>query len=260
MAQTEPIFRSAAEETWRVFRIMAEFVEGFEEMAQIGPAASVFGSARTKPNQEHYKLAERMGSALVRGGFAVMTGAGPGIMEAANKGALEANGMSIGLNISLPMEQEINPYVTHALNFHYFFCRKVMFVKYSQAVVCFPGGFGTMDEFFESMTLMQTEKTGRFPVVLMGSRFWNPLIDWMKKVLLDDYGNISPEDMEMFELTDDPDHAVEYIRRTLKEQGIEPPTKPASETIRRPPSSEISAEGTRFGQPPVTWPVRHSGR
>ncbi len=259
-AMSEPVFRTAAEETWRVFRIMAEFVEGFEEMAHVGPAVSVFGSARSRPGQVRYELAERMGAALVKAGFSVLTGAGPGIMEAANKGAFEAKGTSVGLNISLPMEQEINPYVTHALNFHYFFCRKVMFVKYSLGVVCFPGGFGTMDEFFESMTLMQTGKTDRRPVVLMGSRFWNPMLDWLRDVMLNDYENISPEDMDMFMLTDDPDEGVDYIQRTLKEQGLRLPRKPVAERTYQPPSSQISAEGTRFGQPPVTWPVRHSER
>ena len=256
----EPIFRTAAEETWRVFRIMAEFVEGFEEMAHIGPAVSVFGSARSRPGQSRYELAEKMGASLVKAGFAVITGAGPGIMEAANKGAFEAKGASVGLNISLPMEQEINPYVTHALNFHYFFCRKVMFVKYALGVVCFPGGFGTMDEFFESMTLMQTGKTDRRPVVLMGSRFWSPMLDWLRDVMLNDYENISPEDMDMFMLTDDPDEGVDYIQRTLKEQGIRLPSKSTAEHPYEPPSSQISAEGTRYGQPPITWPVRHSER
>jgi uncharacterized protein (TIGR00730 family) len=260
MAPPEPISRTAAEETWRVFRIMAEFVEGFEEMAQIGPAVAVFGSARTRPDEEHYQLAERMGAALAGAGFSVMTGGGPGIMEAANKGAFEAKGTSVGLNISLPMEQEANPYVTHSLNFHYFFCRKVMFVKYSLAVVCFPGGFGTMDEFFESMTLMQTEKTDPRPVVLMGSGFFGPMINWMRDVMLNEYGNISESDMEMFIVTDDPDQAVDYIRRTLKAQGLPLPTKAASEAGQTPPSTRLTAEGTRYGQPPVAWPVRHSSR
>ncbi|MBN1342955.1 MAG: TIGR00730 family Rossman fold protein [Phycisphaerae bacterium] len=260
MTRTEPIYRTAAEETWRVFRIMAEFVEGFEEMAYVGPAVSVFGSARAKPHQERYKMAERMGAALVRAGFAVITGGGPGIMEAANKGAFEAKGASVGLNISLPMEQHINPYVTHAVNFHYFFCRKVMFVKYALGVVCFPGGFGTMDEFFESMTLMQTEKTDPRPVVLMGSRFYQPMIDWVKEVMFKDYQSISPEDLEMFKLTDDVDEAVEYIVRTLRDQGVVLPKRSAQEPGKVRQRSQISAEGTRFGQPPITWPVRHSER
>jgi len=260
MAQAEPFLHTAAEETWRVFRIMAEFVEGFEEMAQLGPAVSVFGSARTRPGQEYYQLAERTGAALVKAGFSVITGGGPGIMEAANKGAFEAKGTSVGLNISLPLEQEANPYVTHSMNFHYFFCRKVMFVKYSLAVVCFPGGFGTMDEFFESMTLMQTKKTDTRPVVLMGSGFFRPMIDWMQEVMLNEYGSISESDMEMFTLTDDPDEAVDYIRRTLKAQGLSLPRKAASEAGQPPPSSRLTAEGTRYGQPPVAWPVRHSDR
>jgi uncharacterized protein (TIGR00730 family) len=260
MTQAQLPYRTAAEETWRVFRIMAEFVEGFEHMARIGPAASVFGSARALPEHEHYQMAERTGAALARARFSVVTGGGPGIMEAANKGAFDAGGTSVGLNISLPMEQEANPYVTHMMDYHYFFCRKVMFVKYSLAFICFPGGFGTMDEFFESMTLMQTEKADRFPVVLMGSRFWSGLLDWMRKVMLDEYANISPGDMEMFTITDDPDEAVEYIQRTLKELGIPLPQEVAAEPDRKRYANEISAEGTRFGHPPVAWPVRRSSR
>ncbi len=260
MTRMEPIFRTAAEETWRVFRIMAEFVEGFEEMAGVGPAVSVFGSARSRPEQKRYLMAEHMGQALVEAGFSVITGGGPGIMEAANKGAFEAGGTSIGLNISLPMEQQCNPYVTRPVNFHYFFCRKVMFVKYAMGVVCFPGGFGTMDEFFEALTLMQTEKTDTRPVVLMGSRFWAPLVDFLRKTMLDDYANISPEDMDRFILTDDVDEAVAYIKEGLQKQGVVLPDVAPPLVARRAQAEQITAEGTRFGQPPVTWPVRHSER
>ncbi len=260
MAQPEPIFRTAAEETWRVFRIMAEFVEGFEDMAYIGPAISVFGSARTRPENRYYQLAERTGAAMVEAGFSVITGGGPGIMEAANKGAYEANGTSVGLNISLPMEQRGNPYVTHALNFHYFFCRKVMFVKYALGVICFPGGFGTMDEFFESLTLMQTEKTDRRPVVLMGSDYWTPLIDWMRSTMLEGFETISGGDMDLFILTDDPEECVDFIKQTLDDQGVIVPAGASRGRSHKPPAAQMTAEGTRFGQPPITWPVRHSER
>lgn len=240
---------------------MAEFVEGFEMMSQIGPAVSVFGSARSRPEEQPYQLAEQMGSALVRAGLSVITGGGPGIMEAANKGAYLAGGTSVGLNISLPMEQRANPYLTHAFNYHYFFCRKVMFVKYSLAFVCFAGGFGTMDEFFEAMTLIQTEKIDRFPVVLVGRRFWDPLIDWMRQSMLRDYGTISGEDLTLFHLTDDAEEAVDFIKQTLQERGQLPayaqPT-PAKEQV--PPHVQLTAEGTRYGQPPVSWPIRHSSR
>ncbi len=261
MAKVGASISPPAEETWRVFRIMSEFVEGFELMSQIGPAVSVFGSARSRPEEHHYQLAERMGAALVKAGFSVITGGGPGIMEAANKGAFLAHGTSVGLNISLPMEQRSNPYVTHAVNFHYFFCRKVMFVKYSYAFICFAGGFGTMDEFFEAMTLIQTEKADRFPVVLMGSKFWAPLVGWMRDVMLNDFGNISPGDLDIFHLTDDVDDAVDFIKRTLHQNGHYLFSgSPPGEKAPVPPHAQLTAEGTRFGQPPVAWPVRLSGR
>lgn len=202
---------SAAEETWRIFRIMAEFVEGFETMSRVSPAVSVFGSARSKPSDPHFAMAEQLGRELVARGFAVITGGGPGIMEAANKGAKEAGGESIGLNIYLPAEQMANPYQTVSIDFRYFFCRKVMFVKYAVAFVCFPGGFGTMDEFFESMTLIQTEKTERFPVILVGSSFWSPLVEWMRKYQLGDHPYISKEDLDLFQITDDVVWAAQRI-------------------------------------------------
>jgi len=200
-----------ADETWRVFRIMAEFVEGFDTMSKVPPAVSVFGSARSTPADPYYALAEKMGARLVERGFAVITGGGPGIMEAANKGAAQAGGVSVGLNIFLPTEQRANDYQNVALDFHYFFCRKVMFVKYAVAFVCFPGGFGTLDEFLESMTLIQTGKTDPFPVILIGSDFWSPLIDWMRKHLLGKTDYICEADLDQCEIIDDVDEAAKSI-------------------------------------------------
>ncbi len=234
---------SAAQETWRIFRIMAEFVEGFETMSRVSPAVSVFGSSRTGADDPHYAMAQQLGHELVDCGFAVMTGGGPGIMEAANKGAWEAGGESIGLNIYLPTEQLANRYQTVSLDFRYFFCRKVMFVKYAVAFVCFPGGFGTMDEFFESMTLIQTEKTERFPVILIGSSFWSPLLDWMRTYQLGEHPYISPEHLELCEITDDPQWAAQRIvrhRETLLEQ------RKAAST----PGPLVTAEGTLAGRQP----------
>ena len=199
------------EEPWRIFRIMAEFVEGFEELSQINPAVSIFGSARTKRGDKFYKLAEQTASALAKAGFGVITGGGPGIMEAANKGAAEAGGQSIGLNIELPMEQVSNEYQQLSLHFRYFFCRKVMFLKYAHGFIVFPGGFGTMDELFESFTLIQTFRQVQFPVILMGSEFWQGLLDWMEKKVLGEQGNISPEDIKIFTVIDDPVQAVKII-------------------------------------------------
>lgn len=235
--------RSAAEETWRVFRIMSEFVEGFETMSKVPSAVSVFGSARATPDDPHYRMAEQLGAELVRYGFAVITGGGPGIMEAANKGAAEAGGESIGLNIYLPEEQLANPYQTISLDFRYFFCRKVMFVKYANAFVCFPGGFGTMDEFFESMTLIQAGKTEPFPVILIGSSFWSPLVDWMTKYQLQEHSYISETDLSLFELTDDIGKAAKLIadiHQTQVEKASAQPT----------PESSITAEGTFTGREP----------
>jgi len=234
---------AAAQETWRIFRIMAEFVEGFETMSQVSPAVSVFGSARTGSDDPHYPLAEQLGRELVGRGFAVMTGGGPGIMEAANKGAYEADGESIGLNIYLPTEQLANQYQTVSLDFRYFFCRKVMFVKYAVAFVCFPGGFGTMDEFFESMTLIQTEKTERFPVILIGSSFWSPLLDWMKTYQLGEHPYISADDFNLCEVTDDPKWAAQRISEqyeALLEEHRKAPT----------PGPLLTAEGTFAGRQP----------
>jgi len=234
---------AAAQETWRIFRIMAEFVEGFETMSRVSPAVSVFGSSRTGSDDPHYPLAEQLGRELVGHGFAVMTGGGPGIMEAANKGAYEAGGESVGLNIYLPTEQLANQYQTVSLDFRYFFCRKVMFVKYAVAFVCFPGGFGTMDEFFESMTLIQTEKTERFPIILIGSSFWSPLLDWMKTYQLGEHPYISPDDFNLCEVTDDPRSASQRIAEQYEALLEERRKAPA-------PGPLVTAEGTLAGRQP----------
>ncbi|MBK8913930.1 MAG: TIGR00730 family Rossman fold protein [Phycisphaerales bacterium] len=190
---------------------MSEFVEGFEMMSDVGAAVSVFGSARTPTDNPYYEQARELGARLAKAGFAVITGGGPGIMEAANRGAREAGGLSVGLNIALPKEQVPNPYQNRKLDFHYFFVRKVMFVKYAQAFVCFPGGFGTMDEFFESLTLMQTDKSPDMAVVLIGSEFWNPLVTWMRETMLERHANISPEDLNIFSVTDSLDDAMRIL-------------------------------------------------
>ncbi|MEM1056551.1 MAG: TIGR00730 family Rossman fold protein [Bacteroidota bacterium] len=210
-------------DTWRVFRIMSEFVEGYERLGQCGPSVSVFGSARTKPDDPYYEMGVTVARKLAESGYAVITGGGPGIMEAGNKGAQQAGGVSIGLNIVLPHEQGANPYVDPEglLNFDFFFARKVMFVKYAQGFVVLPGGFGTMDELFESLTLIQTHKTARFPVVLMGSGYWGGLLDWIENTLKAG-GYISPEDTDLFTLTDDPDEAVAIIERYRSETGLLP--------------------------------------
>ena len=202
---------SASEETWRVFRIMAEFVEGFDVMSQLGAAVTVYGSARTKPDAPAYQQAVALGRRLAEERFAVVTGGGPGIMEAANKGAFEAGGTSVGLNIVIPQEQRPNPYLNVAVDFDYFFARKVMFVKYAVALVCFPGGFGTLDELLETLTLLQTHKTTPSPVVLIGRRFWQPFVQWVRSTLLEEYATISPADLDLFMLTDDLDEAVNHI-------------------------------------------------
>ena len=198
-------------ETWRIFRIMSEFVDGFEVMSAVGPAVSIFGSSRATPDDRYYKQAQALAAKFVEQGLAVITGGGPGIMEAANKGAIEAGGTSVGLNITLPEEQLPNKYQNVALDFRYFFCRKVMFVKYALAFVCFPGGFGTMDEFFESMTLIQTEKSRKMPVVLFGSEFWEPLRKWMETIMRDQHGYIGPDDLGLFHIVDDLDEAVSCV-------------------------------------------------
>ena len=199
------------EDPWRIFRIMAEFVEGFEELAQIGPAVTVFGSARTKPCDKYYKLAEDIAFVLAKEGYAIITGAGPGIMEAANKGAKKAGVVSIGLNIQVPVTQKPNRFITKLIEFRYFFCRKVMFLKYAKASVIFPGGFGTMDEFFETITLIQTQRIDKIPVVLVGSAYWKGLIDWVKKSMLNT-DRISKEDLDIFSIVDEPSEAAQAIK------------------------------------------------
>jgi uncharacterized protein (TIGR00730 family) len=197
-------------DAWRALRILSEFVEGFDTLADLPPAVSVFGSARSKPGSAEWDLAERLGGALARAGYAIITGGGPGVMEAANKGASEAGGLSVGLGIELPFEQGINDWVDVGIDFRYFFARKTMFVKYAQAFVVLPGGFGTMDEFFEALTLVQTRKVTRFPVVLMGADYWGGLLDWMRDRMAGD-GKISLVDLELICLTDDVDEAVRHI-------------------------------------------------
>ncbi len=198
------------DETWRIFRIMAEFVEAFEEMSCQNALITVFGSARSKPDSESYQDAEKMGKLLVENGYGVLTGGGPGIMEAANKGAFNAGGVSIGLNIELATEQSPNTYQTKSLFFRYFFVRKVCFLKYSMGVIVFPGGFGTLDEFFESVTLVQTEKINRIPTILVGKKFWEPIIRNIDNTMLE-YSTISPEDTELFKLVDTADEAIAHL-------------------------------------------------
>lgn len=202
---------SPVKDMWRIFRVMAEFVEGFDELATIGPAVSFFGSSRAEPKERYYKLAEKTASEIVKAGFAVITGGGGGIMEAANKGAAEAGGKSIGLNIELPMEQVPNEYQNLSLHFRYFFCRKVMFVKYAHGFIVFPGGYGTMDEFWEALVLIQTLKQVYFPVILMGSEYWQGLFEWMNEKMLKEHDYISSEDREVFTIVDEPEAATKII-------------------------------------------------
>jgi uncharacterized protein (TIGR00730 family) len=197
-------------DAWRALRILSEFVEGFDTMSDLPPAVSVFGSARSKPDSPEWELAERLGAALAEAGYAVITGGGPGVMEAANKGCAEAGGLSVGLGIELPFEQGLNEWVDMGIDFRYFFARKTMFVKYAQAFVVLPGGFGTMDELFEALTLVQTRKVTRFPVVLMGTWYWQGLIDWMRGTMSAE-GKIGPEDLGLLCLTDDVGEAVAHI-------------------------------------------------
>ena len=211
-------------DSWATFKIMAEFVEGFEKMSKIGPCVSIFGSARTKADTKYYDLAVEVAKKLVNAGFGVITGGGPGIMEAGNKGAFEAGGKSVGLNIELPFEQFHNRYIDRDknINFDYFFVRKVMFVKYAQAFIAMPGGFGTMDELFESLTLIQTHKVAHFPVVLVGSEYWGGLLDWIKKTMCDQYHNLNPEDVDLIKLVDTADDAVNYILDYYADMSISP--------------------------------------
>jgi uncharacterized protein (TIGR00730 family) len=216
-------------DTWRVFRIMGEFVEGFDELATLTRGVSIFGSARSKPTDEDYKAAQETAALLVQAGFSVITGGGPGIMEAANRGAFEAGGKSVGCNIELPFEQKPNPYQTLSLKFKYFFVRKMMFVKYSEAFVIFTGGFGTLDELFEALTLIQTRKIRDFPIVMFGSRYWKGLMDWIKDVALIE-GKISQADLELLHLTDSPAEVVRIIQE--KQSALRAPIKDTSDDYR----------------------------
>jgi uncharacterized protein (TIGR00730 family) len=199
-------------DVWSIFKIMGEFVDGYDKLFKIGPCVSIFGSARTKEGQPYYELACKTATKVTQKGFGVITGGGPGAMEAANKGAQEGGGKSVGLGITLPHEQGLNAYVDddYVINFHYFFARKVMFVKYAQGFIVFPGGFGTLDEFFEALTLIQTKKVNAFPIVLIGTDYWGGLVDWIKNKMVSE-GTISEDDIDLFHLTDDPDEAVNII-------------------------------------------------
>ena len=211
-------------DSWEIFKIMGEFVEGFETMSRIGPCVSIFGSARTKPENKYYQLAEEVAYLLTKQKFGVITGGGPGIMEAGNKGAKRGGGKSVGLNIVLPFEQEANPYIDSdkIINFDYFFIRKVMFIKYAQGFIVLPGGFGTLDEMFEALTLIQTEKSGKFPVILIGKSFWSGLVNWIKEVLLAEENNISPEDLDLIQIVDTAEEAVKMINDYYKDHHLKP--------------------------------------
>lgn len=215
--------QNSQEDLWRIFRIMSEFVEGFEMMAKIKPSVLIFGSARTKPEEKYYKLTVEVAKQLVKKGFGITTGGGPGIMEAGNRGAQEAGGSSTGINIDLPFEQSANSYIDHdkLLNFRYFFVRKLMFFKYSQGYIVMPGGFGTVDEGFEVLTLIQTGKTQKVPIVFMGREFWNPLIDWVKEHQLKN-NLISPKDLDLFSITDDPKEAAKIVCDFHKGKALTP--------------------------------------
>ncbi len=207
------------QDVWRVFRVMAEFVEGFATLSKLGPCVSIFGSARIGSGTPYYRLAKSVAKEFVRAGYGIISGGGPGVMEAANRGAREAAGTSVGMNIDLPFEQKANPYIDadKLITFKHFYVRKVMFVKYAQGFIVMPGGFGTLDEFFESLTLIQTRKIHPFPVVLMGSEYWKGLIEWMKKQALTE-GMISKSDLELFSITDDPKHAVGIVKRFYRKE------------------------------------------
>jgi hypothetical protein len=215
---------SKAHSSWQIFKIMAEFVDGFEALAKLGPCISIFGSARTQPGQEHYELSTEIAKRLSEEGFGIISGGGPGIMEAANKGAQLGGGKSVGLNIELPFEQHANPYIDRDANLHfeYFFVRKVLFTKYSQGFVMMPGGFGTMDEFFEVATLIQTRKMSRVPLILVSSAYWGGLVDWMKETMLKANGNISPQDLDLLKIVDTAEEVVEHMLDFYSINPLEP--------------------------------------
>jgi len=243
------------EDIWRIFRIMSEFVEGYETMGAVGPAVSVFGSARTPSSDPYYTKARKLGRMLGDRGFAVVTGGGPGIMEAANRGATDVGATSVGLNITLPHEQMANPYADVQLDFRYFFARLVMFVKYASAFVCFPGGFGTLHEFFNSMTLIQTHKAEKFPVILIGRSYWRGLQEWMCKAMLGrGYKKVDPEDMDLFCLTDSLEEAV----RVIEDAWSESQRRLAEPEKRR--AERVTGEGTVIGKPSRQYRRRRNGK
>ncbi len=210
-------------DSWHIFKVMAEFVDGFERLRKIGPCVSIFGSARTLPSDPYYKLGEEIAYKLTKSGYGVISGGGPGIMEAANKGARRAKGKSVGLNIHLPFEQQANPYVDHdkLLNFKYFFVRKVMFMRYAQGFIVLPGGYGTIDELSEALTLIQTMKIAQFPIVLVGHKYWDGLVAWFTETMLAE-GNIAKTDLKLFHVVDDPDEAVAIINKFYKKYRLKP--------------------------------------
>lgn len=220
---TESFDQTHSEDVWSIFKIMGEFIEGYDKLFKIGPCVSIFGSARAKPGNKYYKMAEETAKKITEKGFGIITGGGPGIMEAANKGAREGKGKSVGLGISLPFEQGVNEFVDpdYVIDFNYFFARKVMFVKYAQGFIVFPGGFGTLDEFFEAMTLIQTNKVTRFPVILVGKNYWSGLVEWIKKTMIENK-TISKEDIDLFKVTDDCDEAVNIICEFYKKHSLSP--------------------------------------
>lgn len=255
MAQKKFTPPNSSADTWRIFRIMAEFVEGFEALANIGKSVTIFGSARTRPEDPYFKAAEETARLLALAGFSVITGGGPGIMEAGNKGAFEAGGQSVGLNITLPHEQEGNKYQTLTLDFHYFYVRKVMFVKYAGAFVCFPGGYGTLDEFFETITLIQTLKIEPFPIILYGSAYWNGLVEWMGKQLVPRF--IDDEDLSIFRVVDDPQEVLEIVKQGQilcwwepQDDALKTPEKVDAEQQNPLAGAHASdtGEGTRYGR------------
>ncbi|GEM55397.1 Rossman fold protein, TIGR00730 family [Flavobacterium branchiophilum NBRC 15030 = ATCC 35035] len=211
-------------DSWAIFKIMSEFVNGYETMGRIGPCVTIFGSARTQHDTKYYTLAEKIAYKISKAGYGIITGGGPGIMEAGNKGAHLGGGTSVGLNIELPFEQHFNPYIDRDknLNFDYFFVRKVMFVKYSQGFVVMPGGFGTLDELFEAITLIQTKKIAKFPIILVGSSFWSGLIDWIKNVLIDTEKTVSPEDLNLIKIVDNEDEVVQALDSFYKKYTLSP--------------------------------------
>jgi uncharacterized protein (TIGR00730 family) len=213
-----------ANDSWAIFKIMGEFVNGFEIMSNAGPCVSIFGSARTQESDPYYKMATSIAKRIVESGFGVITGGGPGIMEAANKGAQLANGISVGLNIDLPFEQNNNDYIDRdkSIDFDYFFVRKVMFVKYAQGFVVMPGGFGTLDELFEAITLIQTKKIEKFPIIMVGSEFWSGCIDWIKNTFLEKHKTISPEDIDLFSIVDTEDEVIEELTNFYAKKQFSP--------------------------------------